>query len=59
MWQLQPDVITLGKAVADGLPMGAYGVTAELGGQLDAARNIATGSTCSGTRCRRRPRRPR
>ncbi len=28
--------------------MGAYGVTAELGGQLDAARNIATGSTLSG-----------
>ena len=48
MWQLQPDVITLGKAVAGGLPMGAYGVTAELGGQLDAARNIATGSTLFG-----------
>jgi glutamate-1-semialdehyde 2,1-aminomutase len=45
MWQLQPDVITLGKAAARGLPMGAYGFTAELGGQLDAARNIATGST--------------
>jgi glutamate-1-semialdehyde 2,1-aminomutase len=44
MWQLQPDVITLGKAVGGGLPMGAYGFTDELGGQLDAARNIATGS---------------
>jgi Aminotransferase class-III len=48
MWQLQPDVITLGKAVAGGLPMGAYGVTAELGRQLDTARNIATGSTLFG-----------
>jgi glutamate-1-semialdehyde 2,1-aminomutase len=48
MWQLQPDVITLGKAVAGGLPMGAYGVTAELGEQLDAARNVATGGTLFG-----------
>ncbi len=29
--------IALGKAIAGGLPMGAYGVTAGLGGQLDAA----------------------
>ena len=43
-----PDVITLGKAVADGLPMGAYGVTAELGGQLDAACNVVTGGTLYG-----------
>lgn len=48
MWQLQPDVITIGKAVAGGLPMGAYGVTGELGGQLDAARNVATGGTLFG-----------
>jgi glutamate-1-semialdehyde 2,1-aminomutase len=48
MWQLRPDMITIGKAVAGGLPMGAYGVTAELGGQLDAARNVATGGTLFG-----------
>jgi glutamate-1-semialdehyde 2,1-aminomutase len=48
LWQLQPDVITIGKAVAGGLPMGAYGVTAELGGQLDAAHNVATGGTLFG-----------
>jgi glutamate-1-semialdehyde 2,1-aminomutase len=48
MWQLQPDIVTIGKAVAGGLPMGAYGVTAELGGQLDAARNVATGGTLFG-----------
>src|SRR6266700_7155924 len=35
LWQLRPDVVTIGKAVAGGLPMGAYGVTAELGEQLD------------------------
>jgi glutamate-1-semialdehyde 2,1-aminomutase len=40
--------VTIGKAVAGGLPMGAYGVTAELGEQLDAARNVATGGTLFG-----------
>jgi glutamate-1-semialdehyde 2,1-aminomutase len=48
MWHLDPDMVTIGKAVAGGLPMGAYGVTAELGGQLDAACNIATGGTLFG-----------
>ena len=48
MWQLQPDMVTIGKAVAGGLPMGAYGVTAELGEQLDAACNVATGGTLFG-----------
>src|SRR6516165_9628278 len=35
MWHLEPDMVTIGKAVAGGLPLGAYGVTAGLGGQLD------------------------
>lgn len=48
MWHLEPDMVTIGKAVAGGLPMGAYGVTAELGEQLDAARNVATGGTLFG-----------
>ena len=48
MWHLEPDAITIGKAVAGGLPMGAYGVTAELGDQLDAACNVATGGTLFG-----------
>jgi len=48
LWHLDPDVVTIGKAVAGGLPMGAYGVTAELGQQLDAARNVATGGTLFG-----------
>jgi glutamate-1-semialdehyde 2,1-aminomutase len=47
-WQLQPDMITIGKAVAGGLPMGAYGVTTELAGELDASRNVATGGTLFG-----------
>jgi glutamate-1-semialdehyde 2,1-aminomutase len=41
-------MVTIGKAVAGGLPMGAYGVSAELGEQLDAARNVATGGTLFG-----------
>jgi glutamate-1-semialdehyde 2,1-aminomutase len=48
MWQLEPDVVTIGKAVAGGLPLGAYGVTAGLGEQLDVARNVATGGTLFG-----------
>jgi glutamate-1-semialdehyde 2,1-aminomutase len=48
LWNLEPDIVTIGKAVAGGLPMGAYGVTAELSEHLDAARNIATGGTLFG-----------
>ena len=48
MWHLNPDMVTIGKTVAGGLPMGAYGVTPELGDQLDAARNLATGGTLFG-----------
>ncbi len=48
LWHLSPDMVTIGKAVAGGLPMGAYGVTAELGEQIDVARNVATGGTLFG-----------
>ncbi len=48
LWQLRPDLVTIGKAVAGGVPMGAYGVTAELGEQLEVARNVATGGTLFG-----------
>ena len=48
LWNLEPDIVTIGKAVAGGLPMGAYGATAELGEHLDAAGNIATGGTLFG-----------
>jgi glutamate-1-semialdehyde 2,1-aminomutase len=48
LWGLDPDVITIGKAVAGGIPMGAYGVTPELADELDAQRNVATGGTLFG-----------
>jgi glutamate-1-semialdehyde 2,1-aminomutase len=47
-WRLDPDVVTIGKAVAGGVPMGAYGVTSALGAELSAARHVATGGTLFG-----------
>jgi glutamate-1-semialdehyde 2,1-aminomutase len=33
-WGLRPDVVTIGKAIAGGIPIGAYGVSAELAGRI-------------------------
>jgi glutamate-1-semialdehyde 2,1-aminomutase len=35
-WSLRPDVVTIGKAIAGGIPIGAYGVSAELGARIEA-----------------------
>jgi glutamate-1-semialdehyde aminotransferase len=48
LWNLEPDVVTIGKAVAGGVPMGAYGVTTPLGEELLATRQVATGGTLFG-----------
>jgi glutamate-1-semialdehyde 2,1-aminomutase len=48
MWNLDPDVVTIGKAVAGGVPMGAYGVTDALASELDVERHVATGGTLFG-----------
>ena len=40
-WRLEPDVVTIGKAVAGGIPMGVYGVTPALAPELAAERNVA------------------
>jgi glutamate-1-semialdehyde 2,1-aminomutase len=45
---LEPDMLTIGKAVAGGIPMGAYGVAANLAPELDVERNVATGGTLFG-----------
>ena len=45
---LEPDILTIGKAVAGGIPMGAYGVTATIAPELDVKRNVATGGTLFG-----------
>jgi glutamate-1-semialdehyde 2,1-aminomutase len=35
-WGLEPDVVTIGKAIAGGVPSGAYGITAELAERIAA-----------------------
>src|SRR3954471_14764818 len=35
-WGLEPDLVTIGKAIAGGIPIGAYGVSAGVGGGIDA-----------------------
>jgi glutamate-1-semialdehyde 2,1-aminomutase len=39
-WRLAPDMVTVGKAIAGGLPAGAYGLTRELAERVEA-RNDA------------------
>ena len=35
-WGLRPDLVTIGKAIAGGIPIGAYGVSAALGARIEA-----------------------
>lgn len=50
-WGLTPDLVTLGKSIAGGIPFGAYGMTAELAAIFarpdasDAHAEIASGGT--------------
>jgi glutamate-1-semialdehyde aminotransferase len=51
-WGLEPDVVTVGKAIGGGVPLGAYGMTAELAAAFTAGRDargaageLATGGT--------------
>ena len=39
-WGLQPDVVTIGKAIAGGIPVGAYGLSAELGAALTGRADL-------------------
>jgi glutamate-1-semialdehyde 2,1-aminomutase len=48
LWELAPDVVTIGKAVAGGIPLGAYGVSEALAAELDFRREVATGGTLFG-----------
>jgi glutamate-1-semialdehyde 2,1-aminomutase len=35
-WGLQPDMVTIGKAIGGGVPCGGYGMTAELAARIEA-----------------------
>jgi glutamate-1-semialdehyde 2,1-aminomutase len=37
-WNLEPDAVTLGKSIGGGVPIGAYGVSAELAERIAAQR---------------------
>jgi len=48
LWSLQPDIITIGKAIAGGVPLGVYGVGPDLANQLNITHKVATGGTLFG-----------
>jgi glutamate-1-semialdehyde 2,1-aminomutase len=47
---LEPDIVTIGKSIAGGVPLGAYGLIEPLAGEIDVKRNgiAATGGTLFG-----------
>ena len=56
-WSLRPDMVSVGKSVAGGIPMGAYGMTDDVAGVFDRADHpddreeapsVATGGTLFG-----------
>ena len=55
MWSLQPDMVTIGKSIAAGIPLGAYGMIESIAdimqrpdGRFDEKEAIATGGTLFG-----------
>jgi glutamate-1-semialdehyde 2,1-aminomutase len=38
-WSLEPDVVTIGKAIAGGVPSGAFGITTELADRIAADKH--------------------
>ncbi len=55
MWDLHPDFVTIGKSIAAGVPLGAYGMSAEVaeviqrpGGRDDGREQVAIGGTLFG-----------
>ncbi len=50
-WELQPDLVVLGKAISSGIPLGAYGMTGAVAAVLEPERSaswaeqVATGGT--------------
>ncbi len=55
IWDLEPDVVTIGKSIAAGIPLGAYGMKPEVAqvlerplGRDDPKPTVATGGTLYG-----------
>ena len=50
-WGLRPDIVTLGKTLASGVPIGAYGVSADLGERIlaDPEADLVDGGGIGGT----------
>ena len=50
-WDLRPDVVTLGKALASGVPIGAYGLSAEIAERIleDRDADLIDGAGVGGT----------
>ena len=55
MWSLEPDMVTIGKSIASGVPLGAYGMIESVAvtmqrpdGRFDEKEAIATGGTLFG-----------
>jgi glutamate-1-semialdehyde 2,1-aminomutase len=55
VWSLEPDVVTIGKSIASGVPLGAYGMTEHVAdvlerpaGRDDEKGTVATGGTLFG-----------
>jgi glutamate-1-semialdehyde 2,1-aminomutase len=48
MWDLDPDMLTIGKSIAGGVPLGAYGMTDEVASVLERPGAVATGGTLFG-----------
>ena len=40
-WSLEPDLVTVGKAVGGGLPLGAYGMSADLAAAFERGSSLA------------------
>lgn len=47
LWSLEPDVVTIGKSIAGGVPIGAYGTTEDLADEIERG-DVATGGTLFG-----------
>ncbi len=50
-WQLEPDIVTIGKAIAGGIPAGGYGLSAELADRIlsDESADIVDTGGVGGT----------